>query len=222
MTPIVVNIPEYYKVTGIFAGIYHGCIQTEEGAVLCWGDNSYGQLGDGTQTSSYDPVVSATFAGTFLPSPAPSPVPSPVPTTANVTVAYGMNVGDRMTCVLNQYSFLTCSGWGYWGRLGDGTSADVARVVGVRVHAGRVATFDSFKTGGIVATDVGSVFYWPSSTSGYGVAQATEKLSRSYIVDVSVGGYSTTTSYQHFCAVAANASAVSTAAIGGGVRGGHV
>ncbi len=46
-------------VTSIVAGAGHVCaILTSLAPLRCWGDNSYGQFGDGTQTSSFVPVSS--------------------------------------------------------------------------------------------------------------------------------------------------------------------
>lgn len=42
-------------VTAISAN-WHTCALTEHGGVKCWGDNSLGKLGDGTDSTRYKPV----------------------------------------------------------------------------------------------------------------------------------------------------------------------
>ena len=41
----------------VASGYHHSCAALSDGGVRCWGDNSGGQLGDGTTTSSLVPVT---------------------------------------------------------------------------------------------------------------------------------------------------------------------
>ena len=49
--------------SAISAGYVHSCTITPGGGVRCWGDNTYGQLGDGTLTARKAPVTVIGFAG---------------------------------------------------------------------------------------------------------------------------------------------------------------
>jgi alpha-tubulin suppressor-like RCC1 family protein len=51
-TPCVPPVPVLSGVTQIAAGFNQSCAVVAGGAVKCWGNNSYGQLGDGTNTDS--------------------------------------------------------------------------------------------------------------------------------------------------------------------------
>ena len=48
--------PPLSDIQAIAAGWGHTCALTAGGAVICWGDNEYGQLSDGTNTDHSMPV----------------------------------------------------------------------------------------------------------------------------------------------------------------------
>jgi len=52
---IIVNGVEL-KVTAISAGVRHTCAVTVSGGAKCWGENNYGQLGNGSTTNQLTPV----------------------------------------------------------------------------------------------------------------------------------------------------------------------
>jgi alpha-tubulin suppressor-like RCC1 family protein len=45
-------VPNLFDVVHISAGHNHACAVRENGTVWCWGYNAYGQLGNGTATST--------------------------------------------------------------------------------------------------------------------------------------------------------------------------
>jgi alpha-tubulin suppressor-like RCC1 family protein len=81
----------------------HYCVTTTTNGVKCWGQNSYGQLGDGTTTDSAVPVA--------------------VPSLAN---ANAVGVGYYHTCVKTTAGTNNVRCWGYngSGQLGDGSTTD--------------------------------------------------------------------------------------------------
>ena len=57
ITSVAVSMPAGVTFASLSTGAQHTCARTRAGAVYCWGNNGYGQLGDGTYTSRTTPVV---------------------------------------------------------------------------------------------------------------------------------------------------------------------
>jgi alpha-tubulin suppressor-like RCC1 family protein len=45
------------NVVELAAGVNHVCARRADGSVACWGNNDYGQLGNGTKTTQFAPVT---------------------------------------------------------------------------------------------------------------------------------------------------------------------
>lgn len=153
-------------VTGISNAIYiaggfwgHSCAATRDGSVECWGMNSSGQLGDGTQSNSLIPVAAlgvtsaiAVAAGGYhtcavlsngsvqcwgsnsngqlgIGSTASSY--SPV-TVSNISTATSVATGTNHSCALLSDNTMRCWGSNSYGQLGDGSQTDSP--VPVAVH----------------------------------------------------------------------------------------
>ena len=88
-------------------GTFHTCaLLDNNGKVLghystitCWGNNKYGQLGDGTTTDRTTPVV-----------------------VSGITTATSIATGGAHTCAVTFSGTMKCWGWNSFSQLGDGTT----------------------------------------------------------------------------------------------------
>jgi len=98
--------------TAIAAGANHTCALLDNAQVVCWGDNAYGQLGQGNMDNIGD-GVGATVA-----------------TTPTIDMGTGRSVvaisaGDLHTCALLDNATVKCWGASANGRLGTGDTTDI-------------------------------------------------------------------------------------------------
>jgi alpha-tubulin suppressor-like RCC1 family protein len=84
----------------VSAGFSHTCAVKTGGTVVCWGDNQYGQLGDGTTTTR---TVSAAVTG--------------------LTDAVAVAAGRYHTCAVKSDKTAVCWGYNFEGQLGNGTTS---------------------------------------------------------------------------------------------------
>lgn len=125
----------------VSAGYWHSCAVTNDGRVLCWGENISGQIGDGTR--------------------AYRPVPTEVVGLDHKIVS--VTTGTYHTCALTSSGHVKCWGSNASGQLGDGTTQLRRRpvdVVGLADHVTEVSALGHFTCALTVA---GEVWCWGSN-----------------------------------------------------------
>jgi len=143
LTPVDV-IGLTYGVLKISADGGQSCALTTGGGVSCWGNNKYGQLGDGSGQQRDIPV-------------------QVIGLTSGVS---DVAVGWNHACAVISGGGLECWGWNYYGQLGDGTKITQSRPAHVnRLTDGvrDIAVGGSFTC---VATDLGAVKCWGENKYG--------------------------------------------------------
>jgi len=93
----VLNIAD---ATAIYAGDNHSCALVSGGAVKCWGDNYYGQLGDNSLNDASSPVTAMGISG-----------------------ATAITAGGGHSCALLDGGTMKCWGYNNYGQLGIGSNS---------------------------------------------------------------------------------------------------
>jgi len=81
------------------SGLYHNCAVLANGTLQCWGNNTWGQLGNGTNTASNTPVE-----------------------VSGITTATAVSAKYLQGCALLANGTIQCWGFNLWGQLGNGTN----------------------------------------------------------------------------------------------------
>jgi alpha-tubulin suppressor-like RCC1 family protein len=177
------------SVTQVAAGGLHSLALRSDGTVWAWGNNFYGQLGDGTYTASSTPVQVPGLTGVIQVSAnalhslalrsdgtvwqwgsdgiTDQPAPVEVPGLTGVTK---ISAGGQFSLALRSDGTVWAWGRNQLGQLGDGTTTDSETPVQVkglsqvtRIAAGFDASLAT-RTRGITA--ITSVWAWGGNSSG--------------------------------------------------------
>jgi hypothetical protein len=131
------------QIIELAAGFSTTCALTATHRLYCWGENRFGEFGDGTGT----------------PSTTPRRIPAPVP----FAHIYGTRGTSRL-CGIGEAGDAYCSGYNVNGEIGDGTNLDRAEFsrVGTAMAFQQLAT--SYHSCGL--TPDGQAYCWGGNLSG--------------------------------------------------------
>ncbi|MBU1241356.1 hypothetical protein KKF84_20945 [Myxococcota bacterium] len=140
-TPLTIDATGVF--TDLGAGAGHFCAVKDDGTLWCWGFNNYGQLGDGTVTTSFGPVQAV-----------------------DVVDAVRFGGGYLHSCYVNSGGATYCWGYNSSGDLGDGTVTNSN--VPVEVLGGHTAVaLTSSKWHHNCMLDVeGDIYCWGLNSTG--------------------------------------------------------
>jgi hypothetical protein len=131
-------------VASISAGFDNACAVTTSGAAYCWGDNSNGQLGNGSTTNSLVPV-----AVTGLSSGVAS-----------------ISAGNGLTCAVTTSGAAYCWGWNGEGDLGIGSTTGSLVPVAVTGLSSGVASISAGFLHTCAVTTSGAIYCWGHNSNG--------------------------------------------------------
>jgi alpha-tubulin suppressor-like RCC1 family protein len=130
-------------VASVTVGTFDACALTTSGAVWCWGDNTQGQLGNGSMTSSAVPV----------------------PVTALGNGVLSVSIGEAFGCAVTAVGGISCWGTNGNGELGNGTQTSSAVPVPVSgINSGATSVSVGLYTA--CAVVAGSAVCWGENSDG--------------------------------------------------------
>lgn len=165
LDPELVASPEPF--TSVTAGAFQSCGLGASGAVYCWGQNEFSQLGFDATDECFIPESAGTFSCAFVPGRVPLPGP-----------ARQVHAGGTFTCAVLVAGDGYC--WGSWfvplglsplyfGQLGDGSTQGSRTPVRVALNepiASITSTQRDIFSSACGLTEEGRAYCWGSHQSG--------------------------------------------------------
>jgi alpha-tubulin suppressor-like RCC1 family protein len=162
MTPQAV--PGIANAVDVCSGVAHSCAALQDGTVHCWGLNTFGQLGDGTQNRSPGAVQ-----------------------VVGITDAASLACGQSFVCAIRKDATVSCWGANYGGQFGDGDKttdagvavAPVTGLTGVRALSAGYAH-------ACAVVQSGDLYCWGANDQGQlGIGSTAESLTPTKLVALS-------------------------------------
>jgi alpha-tubulin suppressor-like RCC1 family protein len=167
-------------VTAMAAGYAHACAVTNSGGVMCWGNNAYGQLWDGTTTNRSTPVDVIGLASGVV----------------------ALTAGGDHTCALMVLGGVKCWGENSLGQLGDGIFTDSSTPVDVTELSSGVGALAAGYYHTCAVTASGGVKCWGANQYGQlGDGTPWSRITPVDVVGLSKGVTALAAGYEHTCAL---------------------
>ena len=167
-------------VVALAGGDFYTCALTSSGGIKCWGDNTYGQLGDGTDLERHAPrAVEGLTTGVAA-----------------------LAAGGGHTCAVTATGGAKCWGDNVNGRLGDGTTVDRHTPVDVVGLTSGVASVSAGDISTCALTTAGGVKCWGDNVKGQlGDGTTTNRKTAVDVLGLSAGISGLAVGGNHTCAL---------------------
>ncbi len=172
-------------IQSVASGYDHTCALTLGGGVKCWGDNDFGELGDGTTSRRRIPVDVSGLGSN----------------------AQAVTTGHGHTCALTVEGGVKCWGRNNFGQLGDGSTTGRWIPVDVNSLGSSVEAITTGNEHTCALTTEGGMKCWGSNDVGQlGDGTTIDRLTPTDVSGLSSGVQTISTRMTHVCALMSNSS----------------